>query len=377
MNRKWSIPLAVVLAAAFPAAAFAGKVYYPVAGLVSESTGLMESQVAGDWYRGSAVIARDPKLLFSCAHLFYESGEWATDYNFYRACHSKYYPDEADAASPRGLNYFTSYSSGVASYGSDSEVAFASDFTVLYGYSSFGKAVGYWAKGGPALRSLSQKRIVGYPSDIDYTGFSGYCYQHATGWFDYQAFRVRGGFHEFDDVSTGPGNSGGPVFVRNTGTGQDLLAGILVSGTTRSAGVVALDLNTDTLAGYALGLKDKTRTFSNNTGFRLPDGSKSYAVIPIEVSGFTGSIAKLKLSVSVTTKYRGDLDVFLKSPGGRTRWIARHDGWTTGDLIITGKDLTAAFGGYAPNGRWELRARDAVSGVRANFNSASVTISAL
>ena len=66
-----------------------GQVYYPIPGLVDESTGFMESYAAGGWYRGSAVIARDPKLIYSCAHLFYENGKWATDYYFHRAYHGK------------------------------------------------------------------------------------------------------------------------------------------------------------------------------------------------------------------------------------------------------------------------------------------------
>jgi hypothetical protein len=105
MKRTFSL-----LAASFSLAGFstAAKVYYPVPGLVNESTGLLESFVAGDWYRGSGVVARDSRLIYSCAHLFYESREWATDYNFYRANHSAGYPDESTAASPRGLHYFTS-----------------------------------------------------------------------------------------------------------------------------------------------------------------------------------------------------------------------------------------------------------------------------
>lgn len=352
-------------------------VLYPVPGVASESTGLMESLVNGDWYRGSAVIARDSRLLYSCAHLFYEGGEWATDYVFYRACHQKSYPATSSGKSPRGLHYFTSYSSGVRSYGTDSDHAFASDFTVLYGNSSFGTPVGWWAKGGPALRSDNPKQIVGYPSEIDYTGATGGCYQHSTDWFNHDGFRILGGYHDFDGVSTGPGNSGGPIFVRNTQTGDDRLAGILVSGTRRTAGVVALDLSTHTMAGYALGLEDKTRTFGETTAYALPDGKSTYKVIPIRVSGFSGSISKLKLSLTVTTKRRGDLDVFLKSPGGRIRWITKHSSDTADDLILIRESYTRAFSGYAPNGTWEIHVRDAVPGTRATFQSAALTVSAL
>jgi hypothetical protein len=374
MKRTFSL-----LAASFSLAGFsaAAKVYYPVPGLVNESTGLLESFVAGDWYRGSGVVARDSRLIYSCAHLFYESREWATDYNFYRANHSATYPDESTAASPRGLHYFTSYSSGVKSYGSDSNQAFASDFTVLYANSSFGTAVNWWPMGGLALRSANPKLIVGYPSDIDFTGASGHCYQHSTGWFDYEAFRLYGIYHEFDDVSTGSGNSGGPIFVRNTATGDDLLAGILVAGTRRTAGIVVLDLSTDTLAGYALGLKDKILTFTETAARKLPDGTRTYTTIPIRVSGFSGSISKLKLSLSIATKRRGDLDVYLKSPNGRIRWISKRAGGSTDNLEIHDLNLSKFFTGYAPNGTWELKMRDSAAGTRATFLSGSLTVSAL
>ena len=356
--------------------ASAGQLFYSKRDFVNDSTGLLESKTAGDWYRGSGVVARDEKLIYSCAHLFYEAGEWATDYNFYRACHSSQYPSESTGVSPRGLHYFTSYSSGVDSYGSDSNRAFAADFTVLYGDSSFGDPVGWWSKGGPVLKSSRSKQIVGYPSEIDYTGESGRCYQHSTGVFGYSAYQLRGGYHEFDDVSTGSGNSGGPIFVQGD-SGDEFLAGILVAGTRRTAGVVALDLSTHTMAGYALGLKNKTLTFSNTTGFQLPDGSQSYTRIPFSVSGFTGSLAKMKLNLSVSTKSRGDLDVYLKSPSGRIHWISRRSGGSLDNLEIIGANLTNSYYGSQPNGKWELRIRDAVPGTRATFVRASLVVSAL
>jgi hypothetical protein len=352
------------------------QVFFPLPGLVDQSTGFMESKVDGEWYRGSGVIARDPKLIYSCAHLYYEGGKWATNYRFFRAYHGRSFPDSRDAASPRGLHYFTSYSTGVKSYGSDSDRTFASDFTVLYGNSDFGPAVGWWSKGGPALRSNQPKRVVGYPADIDYTGELGRVFQHATAWFDYPAYRVVGGFHEFEDVSTGPGNSGGPVFVRDN-LGNEDLAGILVAGTRRTAGVVALDLSTDTLAGYALGLKEITRSFSNKTPLRLPDGGKAYTAIPIKVSGFSGSIVRLKVSLSVTTRRRGDLDVFLRSPAGRIRWISKRDGGTADNLQIDNLDLSGIFRGTAANGTWEIWIRDAVKGSASTFQNASIKVSAL
>ena len=357
--------------------ASAGKMYYSVPGLVDESTGLMESYVAGDWYRGSAVIARDPKLIYSCAHLFYERGKWATDYIFHRAYHSADEPGDTDAAYPRGLNYFTSYSTGVKAYGANSDAAFASDFTILYGNTGFGPAASWWPRGGPALKSNQLKRVVGYPVEIDFTGESGRAYQHTTGWFNYTGFRMLGNYYDFDNVSTGPGNSGGPIFVRDSISGQDRLAGILVSGSRRTAGVVALDLASDTMAGYVLGLKNQTLTFSNANPLLLPDGGAAFSSQSMEVAGFSGSIAKLKFSMAVTTSYRGDLEIYLRSPAGRIRWITKRSGGSLHDLIISGADFSGSFKGQSPNGIWELRMRDTAAGDPATFQNCSLTVSAL
>jgi hypothetical protein len=308
--------------------------------------------------------------------LYYEGGKWATNYRFFRAYHGRSFPNAVDGAVPRGLHYFTSYSAGVRSNGPNADRTFASDFTVLYGNSGFGPAVGWWSSGGPALRSNQPKRVVGYPADIDYTGELGRVFQHATSWFDYPAYRVVGGFHEFEDVSTGPGNSGGPVFVRDN-LGNEDLAGILVAGSRRTAGVVALDLSTDTLAGYALGLQEITRSFSNTTPLRLPDGGKAYTAIPIQISGFSGSIVKFHVSLSVSTLRRGDLDVFLRSPAGRIRWISRRDGGTADNLQVNQLNLSNTFRGTAANGTWQLWIRDAVKGSASTFQKASIKISAL
>lgn len=352
------------------------EVFFPLPGLADESTGFMESKVNGDWYRGSGVIAKDPKLIYSCAHLYYEGGKWATNYRFFRAYHGRTFPDSGDGASPRGLHYFTSYSAGVKAYGADADRTFASDFTVLYGNTGFGPAVGWWSKGGSALRSYLPKRVVGYPAEIDYTGMQGRVFQHATPWFDYPAYRVIGEFYEIKDVSTGPGNSGGPVFVRDN-LGNEDLAGILVAGTRRTAGMVALDLSTDTLSGYALGLPEITRSFSNRNSVRIPDGGKAYTAIPIEVSGFSGSIVSLQVSLSIATPRRGDLDVFLRSPAGRIRWISKRKGGTEDNLQIDKLNLSTAFRGNAANGKWEIWIRDAVKGSKATFQNASIRIRAL
>jgi hypothetical protein len=371
-------PLAhLLLLLSLSAPTLEAQIVYSKRSLSEPSAGMIESKLFGEWYRGSGVVARDPRLIYSCAHVFYENGVWANDYVFHRNYHKRTYPRTRDGAKPRGIRHFSSYTSSVSSFGSDSDQAFASDFTVLYGNSSFGPSVGWFANGASALKSGALKRIVGYPAEIDFTGAAGFCFQHSTGDFKRSAYRVRGSFYEFDNVSTGPGNSGGPVFVQDGTSGQRLLAGMLVSGSRRTAGVVALDTATHTLASYALGLKPKSQEFSNDHAFILKDGSSSFATRDIPVSGFTGTLESIRLSITLYTPQRGDLEVYLRSPGGKIGWITRKSGGSADDLVVSNLNLDATFHGGPANGVWRLYFRDSVMGNSASFLKASLRVTAL
>lgn len=375
IKHPYKISALPVLMIAVASSATAQVTYSKRATSVEESTGYLESYIAGDWYRGSGVIARDPKLIYSCGHLFYENGVWATDYIFYRAYNKGYEPETSEGAYPRGFRYFTTYANNVEAYGGNSARAFAFDFTVFYGGESFGPAAGWWSDGGAALRSTRSKRIVGYPSTIEYTGAPGYYYQHDTGWFTRQASQIQSAYYSFNNVSTGTGNSGGPVFVWDNGDYS--LGGILVSGSTSTAGVYALNDSSHSMASAALGLKSITRTFSNTSAVRLPDASSTYTTRSTAASGFSESITGLKFSLSVSTRCRGDLDIYLRSPSGRIRWVNKQSTSTADNVVRNNVDYTARFRGYAPNGTWQLKMRDAAEADRATFNSFSVTVTAL
>lgn len=350
---------------------------FPARGLFDSSTGLMESRIGRDWYRGSGVVARDPKLIYSCGHLFYDYGLWATDYVFYRAYDSRTGPDPSEGASPRGFRYFTSYSQNADIYGPDSPRAFASDFTVFYGPQSFGPAVGWWEEGASILRSDRLKRIVGYPTGIEYTGAPGYYYQHGTDWFSTPARQTQGVYFTLNNVSTGGGNSGGPVFAWDEVANDYSLAGILVAGTYTSAGVYALNSSSNSMASSALGLPSTTRVFRNTKSVRLPDATGKTVIRSTTASGFSETISKLKFGVSISTPRRGDLNVYLRSPTGRIRWINKRSASSANHLKIDQADYTSNFRGLAANGVWQLRMRDAVAGNRAIFNHFSLAISAI
>ena len=353
------------------------QVVIPKRGLTDTSTGYLESRVNGVWFRGSGVIARDPKLVFSCCHLFYENGVWATEYEFYPAYDGRDAPQSGSGISPRGFHYFSNYPSSANPTNGSSPTSFASDFTILYATEPFGPAVGWWRDGAAALTSPRAKRIVGYPEEIEFTRAPGFTYQHATDPFARRAWQTLDDYYSFDGVSTGGGSSGGPVFVQDDAGNPTSLAGILVSGSETTAGVYALNPSSNAMASSALGFASITRTFGNSESVRLADGGPTTALRETTVSGFAEEITELKFSVSISTPRRGDLKVWLRSPSGRIRWINKPSASDVGSLVIRNEILTRSFRGDAPNGVWQLRMRDTKQKNRATFNNFSLAITAV
>jgi subtilisin-like proprotein convertase family protein len=128
------------------------------------------------------------------------------------------------------------------------------------------------------------------------------------------------------------------------------------------------------MADSALAEAGPAVALSNSAPFELADASRSFASVPLEFSGSSGSVKQLKLSLSVKTGRPGDLEIYLKSPGGRMRWISRHPGGTAADLTLVAADYSDTFRGCAEAGTWEVRLRDVVAGVAATFESCSLEI---
>lgn len=341
------------------------------------STGLLFSEIGLSSFRGSAVIARDSRLLYTCAHVLYDNGRWSTDNTFARAWHDADAPAPHEMVSLRGYRYYASYS------GSYSSASYDLDFAVGYRTlsTSFGPALGWYPDGGPVLRSTAAtKLILGYPARRDYDRTPGYYYQHYTGTFTAGLRQSFGAYHTLNGLSTGGGNSGGPVLVNHGGT--YFLAGILVSGSSSSVGVHALDssansMATGALAAMGVSVPTVTKTASNRAGFTLPDATRTYSRRTLSLSGLPASTTAARLSLRIDTPRRGDLDVYLRSPSGRIRWVKAHQSGENNDhLILSNVSYTATFSGYNPNGTWSLYMRDYYARQRAVFRHASLTVTA-
>lgn len=343
------------------------------------STGLLFTEVGGGNYRGSAAVARDKRLLYTCAHVLYNEGIWATSGEFSRAWSDIVPPLKGEMVKIRGYHYYGEYSGG------NSNAAFALDFAICYRGSgtNFGPVLPVFVNGGSALRDPSRlKLIVGYPADLIDTGLqgTGYYYMHETGPFTAPLFQVRKSYHEVYGITTGPGNSGGPVVVYTDGI--PTLAGMLISGSSALSGVHGLNERANTMADLILADLDgivsgnvRTGTASNTVDSTLPDASPTYTVRKLRLPKLGSSIVGTELSLRINTSFRGDLDIYVRSAAGRIRWVQRHSLAGAGrDVVLNNMDYRHDFYGTDPNGTWQLFMRDFFLDDRATFKSASLVV---
>ena len=203
--------------------------------------------VAGTGARGSGAVVGNPKIVISCAHLPFNNDipnsiVWVTDNLWFRAYHSSTPLTRAAGQPLRGYWKFASYADMVAAHGQDTAEAFAVDFTAHYAYEDLGPGnAGLWYDGQAALVSPTGKIIVGYPSGLYTSGDSRRNLMHQAGPFNLAFAQSRNSYNRLEGVSTGPGNSGGPVFVTDenslTDADQGLrFAAVLVSGLETSEG---------------------------------------------------------------------------------------------------------------------------------------------
>ena len=356
----------------------ARAVIYSQPGVFSESVGLVLWVRGPEMSRGSGCVAMHPRLVFTCAHVLYQNG-WAADsVSFYPGYNSQTSILNAPGVvNVRGYRRFEDYSTAVQWHGKKSFEAYAWDFVIMYSYFEIANAVGTWTTNSSAvLTSARWKRIAGYPATITATGAEGYYYQHRTEFFTNPAVqnnRYRP-HHEIEGVSTGSGNSGGPVFVYDNN--RPGLAGVVVSGNAQSTGVRALDKDTVSMANRAIGTLTNRRTFRNVSSLRIPDGSSRFSTRAVKVTGFASNLLRVIFNLNVSTPVRGDLEVYLKSPSGRIRWISKRQGSGAANLVVDGANYSDSFSG-SPNGTWTLYMRDAVKKNMATFKSFSLAIESI
>ncbi len=140
------------------------------------------------------------------------------------------------------------------------------------------------------------------------------------------------------------------------------------------------------------GVNNQTRTFSNNTPLNIPDLSTIRS--NLAVSGLTGSIADVNITLNISHDWDSDLDVFLISPTGTRVELFTDVGGidnnftntklddeaatsiTVGTAPFTGtfkpEKLLSAFDTQNPNGTWKLEVTDDESLITGTLNNWSL-----
>jgi len=200
---------------------------------------------------------------------------------------------------------------------------------------------------------------------------------HRTGPFTYDFSNMWESYFEVENVSTGPGNSGGPILV-NTESGF-ALAGVLVSGSYAVAGAFGLNSESETaevavLASLAEGIP---ATIHQNKPVRLRDGTSTYTRSTYTFKGRPG-VAKVLVDLNITTNNRHQIDAFIRSPAGRVKVLAsKANQVAEADLQISSQDISEPFLYTKAPGTWSLFTRDSVKGNPSTLASSALTVHSL
>jgi hypothetical protein len=350
------------------------------------SVGLIYSKVGRYSFTGSGAVAQDKRLMYGCAHVIYDRGKWASSVRFARGYSSYYAPKSRNFTAARGFHYLSGYTPNWY------DDFFEADFAVAYkgNSGSFGPPLGWYTSSQEDLTDGSKtKTILGYPAKVDYTGRTGRYYMHQTGSFYRALEQIYLDYYDVPYVSTGPGNSGGPVLMSDD-EGYWYIAGILVSGNRQHAGVYALNPVADELAQRALSSSSEgmVRTRRAMGWSRIPDAKKKYSFRTMDFSsgpttndgtvsgrslGMPPSIRVVSCSMEIYAR-QGDIDAYVRSPRGRIQYVAQR-GNPESELVFVERDLTSRFSGTTARGKWRLYFRDMVRGGGSSyFGSAALAI---
>ncbi|RYD46868.1 MAG: hypothetical protein EOP85_06575 [Verrucomicrobiaceae bacterium] len=357
--------------------------------LTGEAPYRFNGVVLTDSVRGSGFCAWDSKTFFSAAHVVFGFTWEAPPYWVPKQNEEEINADRAILS--RGYYRWIEY--GDLALGLDSDDAFSKDVIVGYAFQNLikGKPARINVNGEQDLRKKAPSLITGYPAENAYLDedIDGY-FLHKTGptVTPYRSYAGKALLTTL--ITTGPGNSGGPIWTKNK-KGQWIASGVLTGGLPSETVVYAFskDVNSLTRAVApvikkkqgapiaANGVTGSSLFFPHNKQIKLPDGAEKWTSVRFGVDKFdTGTlISKVRLSLDIRTKHRGDLQVVLEGPGGYQALIHNEGDADADNLILADADLSASFTDIEANGYWYLRIRDRLKGDPAVLKSAVLEIS--
>jgi alpha-tubulin suppressor-like RCC1 family protein len=288
------------------------------------------------FYFGSGAVVGNSKLVISCAHVPFNATSltWSTNNRWYRAYEGSSMPTPATGQVLRGYWKFASYASMVSANGSNSEEAFAVDFTAYYAYEDLGPgSAGFWYDGQAALASSASKAIVGYPMGLYSDGDWRQFLMHEAGPFNLAGTQYWNSFNEIVGVATGPGNSGGPVFVTNEAALTDADQGLRFSA-------VLLSLGTDPASGVSM---SGVGAVTAPAWDLVNDSLNAIGALPLndawsKAMNLSGAAATSTASNQYATKEAGE-PKHAGNAGGHSlwwSWTAPGDGPVTIDTLGSG-----------------------------------------
>lgn len=188
----------------------------------------------------SGAVVKDTRIMLSASHCIFQTDRtnpWQGSLEWFLRYASANIPVAGQGQPTRGYWYFTSYADAVRLYTMSSPESFDLDYMAAYAYAPLAEeAAPYFIDGHDAILGNPWKQTLGYPSSL-YPGAHRYrYYMHANGPWTAQCETRYGSYILCNEVSTGPGNSGGPVFVWDPQSSRYGYAGVLVSGLERSRG---------------------------------------------------------------------------------------------------------------------------------------------
>jgi V8-like Glu-specific endopeptidase len=343
--------------------------------------------------RGSGFCAWKRRTFFSAAHVVFTAPNWGTPPIWNPAANSLTLDPENEVQS-RGYYRFSKYSEIVALKGDAG--GFGEDVIIGFAFKDLikGSPATLNLEGANALRSKTRKMITGYPAKNFYTDtpIEGY-FMHQTGptTVPFSRYSYASGSVITSLITTGPGNSGGPIWSKSHGSDWTA-SGILVGGLPSETVVYAFSKDTKALMRAVLpvvqarpaypdpvhGVSASSLFFPYSHSHEIPDGVQKWSSFIIGVRGFgkQSQLTSLKFSMKIETPHRGDLQVLLVAPGGYSALLHNEEGGGKDDLIFKDKDLTNNFVGIEADGKWVLRVQDRLKGDRATLKSFRLEIAA-
>ncbi len=346
--------------------------------------------VLTDQFRGSGFCAWSNQTFFSAAHVLYHGSQWDTPPTWYPSANSAML-NEKKAVPSRGYYRWADYASLIdpadtesTNFGRDVILAFAFEKLIK------GKPATLNLNGINDLKKKSPTLITGYPADnlyVDST-IEGY-FLHKTGPVITPYEQVDGNALTTTLVTTGHGNSGGPIWTLNAKSKWNA-AGVLVGGLPSESVVYAFSEDTNSLLRAAapvikrkIGAPLETEEVSSYSTFfpynrstKIPDGLHQWTSFRVVVDTFPegSKVKSVKLSLNIRTPHVGDLYVILEGPQGfqqeiHQATIHNEGGAGANNLVKTNEDFSENFTGIVANGDWYLRVQDRLVGDIATFKS--------